>query len=107
MIADPNCGPASGGSDLNTSRRIFLREPGWNVGLKVGNEREFCYMTTPGQDYYHRLFDGEVFLYHGAERLCLECAERRGLLAYEPKLLRKPIPLDNLECATRSSDFDI
>ena len=23
-------------------RRVFLREPGWRVGLKVGSEKVFC-----------------------------------------------------------------
>ena len=46
---------------------------------------------APGQDYYHRLLDGELYLFHGDERLCLACAERRGLLSYEPKGLRQPL----------------
>ena len=70
--------------------RLYLREPGWRIALKVGSEREFCYMVAPGQDYYHRLLDGEVFLTHGEEKLCLACADRRGLLAFEAKPLREP-----------------
>lgn len=76
-------------------QRLFLFEPGWGVALKVGSERVFCYMMAPGQDYYHRLLDGEVYLYRGDERLCLACAERRGLLSFEPRGLREAlIPLD-------------
>ncbi|WP_435021827.1 hypothetical protein TA3x_002581 [Tundrisphaera sp. TA3] len=71
-------------------RRMFIREPGWRVGHKLGSEREFCYAMAPGQDYYHRLLDGEIYVHHGDERLCLACAERRGLLAYEPKGLGRP-----------------
>ena len=48
-------------------------------------------MMAPGQDYYHRLLDGEVYLFKADEKLCLACAERRGLLAYDPKGLREPI----------------
>lgn len=73
------------------ARRIFLHEPGWAVALKVGSERVFCYQMAPGQDYYHRLLDGEVYVFHGDEKLCLACAERRGLLAFEPKSLREQI----------------
>ncbi|HEX8200780.1 MAG TPA: hypothetical protein VF590_09850 [Isosphaeraceae bacterium] len=71
--------------------RLYLREPGWRVAVKAGSEREFCYMVAPGQDYYHRLLDGEVFLTHGEEKLCLACADRRGLLAFEAKPLRDPV----------------
>lgn len=79
--------------DDPTPRRLFLHEPGWRVSLKVGSQREFCYMMNPGQDYYHRLHDGEVYLQRGdgEERLCLACAERRGLLSLEPKGLREPL----------------
>jgi hypothetical protein len=70
-------------------RRLFLFEGGWRVELKVGSEREFCYITAPGQDYYHRLLDGEIYLVRQDEKLCLACAERRGVLAYEPRTLRE------------------
>ena len=68
--------------------RLFLYEVGWRIELKSGSDREFCYMAAPGQDYYHRLLDGEVYLVRGDEKLCLACAERRGLLSYEPRVLR-------------------
>jgi hypothetical protein len=77
--------------------RMYLAEPGWRIDVKVGSQREFCYMRAPGQDFYHRLFDGEVFLHRDDERLCLACATRRGLIATEPKRLREaivPLPAD-------------
>ena len=58
---------------------MFIFESGWRVGVKTGSTRELCYMIAPGQDYYHRLLDGEVFLVRDGERLCLSCASRRGL----------------------------
>jgi hypothetical protein len=72
-------------------RRLFLHEPGWKVALKIGSAREFCYMMAPGQDYYHRLLDGEIHVFGRDERLCLACAERRGLVSYEPRMLREPL----------------
>lgn len=72
-------------------RRLFLLEPGWRVGQKVGSSREFCYMMAPGQDYYHRVYDGEILIQRGDERLCLACAERRGLLSFAPKGLRQQL----------------
>ncbi len=78
-------------------RRLFLYEGGWRVGLKVGSEREFCYMTKPGQDFYHRLLDGEIYLVRGDEKLCLACAERRGLLSYEPRILGKTVQVPEFD----------
>jgi hypothetical protein len=92
-------------------RRMYLFEPGWRIGVKAGSQREFCYMMAPGQDFYHRLLDGEIFMYRDDERLCLACALRRGLIAFEPKQLREaiiPIPADPeaipLDLGWRESD---
>ena len=78
-------------SNPPASRRLFLHEPGWQIGVKIGSEREFCYQMAPGENYNHRLLDHEVYLYNIEERICFACAERRGLLSFEPKALRQPI----------------
>ena len=70
---------------------MFIFEAGWRVGVKTGSMRELCYMMAPGQDFYHRLLDGEIFLVRDGERLCLSCALRRGLISFEPKQLREAI----------------
>jgi hypothetical protein len=83
--------------EVDSPRRMFLAEPGWRIGVKRGSEREFCYMRAPGQDFYHRLLDGEIFVHRDDERLCLACASRRGLIVHEPKRLREaiiPLPVD-------------
>ena len=72
-------------------RRMYLHEPGWRIGVKTGSHREFCYTMAPGEDFYHRLLDGEIFLFRTGERLCLSCASRRGLISLEPKQLREGI----------------
>ena len=90
-------------------RRLFLTLPGWSVGLKMGSERSFCSMKSPGQDYYHRLLDGELFVTQGDERVCFVCAERRGLLSSEPKTLRPSIHGNELGLAPDAfgSEFDL
>ncbi|MDE2508599.1 MAG: hypothetical protein KGM43_15415 [Planctomycetota bacterium] len=70
--------------------RIFLYEPGWRVALKAGSGRVYCYVIAPGDDHYHRLADGEIYLHRGDEKVCLACAGRRGLLSFEPRALRDP-----------------
>src|SRR6478609_9064490 len=91
----PNPSPGATGTSGVVSQRMYLHEPGWSVSLKVGSERVFCYQMAPGQDYYHRLLDGEIYVHHNDERLCLACAHRRGLITYEPRGLGAAlIPLD-------------
>jgi hypothetical protein len=93
------------GDDEPTPRRLYLFEPGWRVAMKVGNDREFCYMMAPGQDYYHRFYDGEIYLRRGDERICMACAQRRGLLSYAPRALRET--LGSVEIVLRGSASEI
>lgn len=89
--------PSDDSREVLASRRMYLAEPGWRIGVKAGSDKEFCYMMAPGQDFYHRLLDGEIFLHRHDEKLCLACASRRGLLVAEPRRLREavmPIPAD-------------
>jgi hypothetical protein len=69
--------------------RLFVREPGWRIAMKHGSEREFCYAVTPGTDHYHRLNDGELYLFRGDEKLCLPCAGRLALVTSQGKALRE------------------
>src|SRR5262245_326249 len=86
--------PRIGAADdeiLAPPQRMFLTERGWRIGIKLGSDREFCYMIAPGQDFYHRLFDNEIFLVRDEEKLCLACAARRGLISLQPKRLREAV----------------
>ncbi|MBV8554187.1 MAG: hypothetical protein JO116_01395 [Planctomycetaceae bacterium] len=78
-------------SNPPASRRLFLHEPGWQIGVKIGSEREFCDQKAPGQNDDQRLLDHEVYLYNNEARIGFACAERRGLLSFEPKALRQAI----------------
>ncbi len=80
-------------------RRIFVFEKGWRISLKTNSTREFCYQMAPGDNHYHRLLDGEVFLQKDDEKLCLACACRRRLIAHEPRRLKDvfvSLPADEL-----------
>jgi len=71
--------------------RIFLRETGWRIAVKTDSQREFCYLAAPGQESYHRLAAGEVYFFRGDEKICLPCADRHGLLEFQPRPLREAI----------------
>lgn len=73
--------------EVATGSRMFIHDPGWRVMIKRGGEREFCHMMLPGQDYYHRLLDGELLVQHDNERLCAACAARRGIIGFEARRL--------------------
>src|SRR4051812_44826016 len=101
MIPEPSPSPSA------QLPRLFLREPGWRVALKVGSDRMFCYMMAPGQNYSHRLLDGEVYVYHGDERICLACASRRGLLSFEARGLGGELLSEHDLSGSQGSQFDL
>jgi hypothetical protein len=107
MRPEPNAETRPGaGADCDAAiPRLFLREPGWQVHLKLDSARAFCYATAPGEDYYHRLTDGEVYLQRGDERFCLPCAARRGLLSHEPRSLCDRGGAPDLD--TAEDDYDV
>jgi hypothetical protein len=80
---------AADSAEFAAARRMFLFEAGWCLGVKNGSQREFCHMMAPGEDHYHRLHDREIFLVRDGEKICFACATRRGLIIFEPKLLRE------------------
>ncbi len=88
-------------------RRLFLREPGWRVAQKTDSEKSYCYMMAPGHDYYHRLLEGEIYFYHGNERLCAACAGRRGLLSHAARPLRESLQAIDFDAAELGSEFDL
>jgi hypothetical protein len=73
--------------EANSYSRLFLVESGWRINIKTDSSRAFCFMMAPGQDFYHGLLDGEIYLQRGEQRFCLACAIRRGLVALRSKRL--------------------
>lgn len=86
--------------------RLYLREPGWRVAVKQDSQREFCYTVSPGEDHYHRLSAGEIYLFRGDEKICFRCADRYGILEMAPRPLRDPVAPPRLE-ATEVVPFDL
>ena len=65
----------------NEDQRLYLaRSENWQAHLKVGWEKLYCYAKFPGEDYFHLLMNGEIYLKHGDEKYCLACACRMGIL---------------------------
>jgi len=59
--------------------RLYVCHPeGWTAEVKQTSEKMYCYQKNPGEDYFHLIVAGEIFLRFGDEKLCLNCARRRG-----------------------------
>lgn len=62
-------------------QRLYLPEHDrFRVRIMTGVEREYCFQKSPGQDYYHLIVPGELYVDSGDEKLCLNCALRRGIM---------------------------
>jgi hypothetical protein len=55
------------------------------------------------------LLDGELFIAQGDEHVCFICAEKRGLISFEPKTLRPSIHSRDLGVAPDAfgSEFEL
>jgi hypothetical protein len=63
-------------------RRLYI--PGfasWSAHLKKDTEKSFCYAKKPGEEFYHRISRGEIFIQRENEKYCVECALRLEFLS--------------------------
>lgn len=64
--------------------RVYVPMPeGWQARIKQGWEKDYCFAKNPGEDWFHLLLNGEVYVQHGDEKYCLNCALRRGILTHD------------------------
>lgn len=60
--------------------RLYVCDPdAWQAHVKYDSERIYCYSKAPGQDYFHLILNGEIFLQRDDEKYCLQCALRQGV----------------------------
>lgn len=64
--------------------RLYIAQPeGWQAHVKQSWDKEYCFQKKPGEEYFHLLMHGEVYLQHDDEKYCLQCALRRGTLTHD------------------------
>ncbi len=65
-------------------RRVYVPHlEGVEARIKTDCAKEYCYLKAPGQDYYHLLIAGEIYIHRGQEKLCLNCAFKMGIITHE------------------------
>ncbi|QDT96969.1 hypothetical protein [Gimesia aquarii] len=50
------------------------------VSVKTSTSKEYCFSKFPGEDHFHLLMHGEIYVTNGHEMYCLDCAIRQGFL---------------------------
>jgi hypothetical protein len=84
-----------GDSPIPDTRLYVPDNAEWNVVIKRDSERSFCYAKHPGEDWFHLLLSGEIYLTRGHEQYCLRCALRMNFvthdrLFWQNRVSRKP-----------------
>lgn len=63
---------------------------GWQARVKQGWEKEYCFSKNPGEEFFHLLVGGEIYLERDSERYCLNCAFRHGILTSDRQFWQHP-----------------
>lgn len=65
----------------STDVRVYVREHAdWEASVKRDSTKVYCYARNPGEDFFHLILMGEVYLIRGDEKYCLKCALRQGVV---------------------------
>lgn len=66
--------------ELADCRLYVPRAEDWRAHVKQGWDKMYCYAKNPGEDYFHLIVGGEIYLQKGDDVLCLQCAARQGIV---------------------------
>ncbi|MCH9654796.1 MAG: hypothetical protein K0U86_06180 [Planctomycetes bacterium] len=51
-----------------------------NILVKTSPSKEYCFSKFPGEEHYHLLMHGEIYVTNGHDIYCVECAIRHGFI---------------------------
>ena len=55
--------------------RIYVPLPdSWTAHAKRDSVKEYCHTKSEGEEHFHLLMKGEIYLMHQGEKYCLSCA---------------------------------
>ena len=64
----------------------------WDVRIKRDSERIYCYSKHPGEDWFHLILSGEIYVTRQHERYCLRCALRMNFLTQDRLFWQHRVP---------------
>lgn len=91
---------------LTVDRRLYLPHAvkEWTPRVMSGHSREYCHSKFADDPNYHLLVEGEVYLDNGAQKYCLECGLRMGLLTHDRMFWQKERAADVIPPKEGSAD---
>lgn len=80
-------------SDAVPDTRLYLPDHDeWDIHIKRDSDRFFCYSKHPGEDWFHLLLNGEIYVTRQHEKYCLRCALRMGILTTDRLFWQHTVP---------------
>lgn len=67
-------------TDVSDARLYVTDSREWTAQIKHDSSKIYCYQKNPGEDFFHLIVDGEIYLAQGDEKYCLRCALRDGVI---------------------------
>lgn len=81
MAHDPDRNQNTTDGDQDARLYVPINETENNiVSVKTSPSKEYCFSKFPGQDHFHMLMHGEVYVTNGHDMYCVECGLRHGFL---------------------------
>jgi hypothetical protein len=71
---------ADPGDDVPDVRLYVTDALEWQTRVKHDSEKQYCYQKNPGEEFFHLIVNGEIYLARGDEKYCLRCALRDGIV---------------------------
>lgn len=64
-----------------TDARLYVpQSQDWTAHVKQGWEKLYCHSQAPGEDHFHLLLNGEIYLERDGDKYCLNCALQHGII---------------------------
>ena len=64
----------------------------WDIHIKRDSDRYFCYSKHPGEEWFHLILNGEIYVARQHEKYCLRCALRLGFLTEDRLFWQHRVP---------------
>jgi hypothetical protein len=79
--------------DLVPDNRLYVpNHEDWDVCIKRDSDRQSCYAKLPGEEWFHLILAGEIYVMRQHERYCLRCALRLGFLTLDRLFWQHRVP---------------
>ena len=85
--------PSAPSVDPIADNRLYVPDhEDWDVHIKRDSDRYFCYSKHPGEEWFHLILNGEIYVARQHEKYCLRCALRMGFLTEDRLFWQHRVP---------------